>query len=134
MTVCRGNFHHAQELQKQTYDKGVKSRSYALGNKVWLNSKYIKTKRNQKLEAKFFGPFQVWHLVRKQAYKLELLKWWRMHNVFHGSLPEQDTTKKERVDKRVTELELEAGNSEEYKIEAIWDSAVYTSKSESGQL
>ena len=31
-------------------------------------------------------------------------------------------------------LEFEAGNSEEYKVEAIWDSAVYTSKSESGQL
>ena len=28
------------------------------------------------------------------------------------------------------ELEFEAGNSEEYKVEAIWDSAVYASKAE----
>ena len=65
MTVCRENLHHAQKLQKQAYDKGVKPRSYASGDKVWLNSKYIKTKRNRKLEAKFFGPFRVLHLVGK---------------------------------------------------------------------
>ena len=44
MTVCHENLHHAQELQKQAHDKGVKPRSYAFSNKVWLNSKYIKTK------------------------------------------------------------------------------------------
>ena len=44
MTVCRENLHHTQELQKRGYDKGVKPRSYPPGNKIWLNSKYIKTK------------------------------------------------------------------------------------------
>ena len=119
MTVCRENLHHAQELQKQAHNKGVKPRSYAPGDKVWLNSKYIKTKRNQKLEAKFFGPFRVLHLVEKQAYKLELPKRWRMHNVFHVSLLEQNNTRKKRVDKRVKKLELKASDSEEYKIESI---------------
>ena len=38
---------------------------------------------------------------------------------------EQDTIRKERVDEKVTELDFKAGNSEEYKVEAIWDSAVY---------
>ena len=57
-----------------------------------------------------------------------------MHNIFHISLLEQDTTRKERVDKQVTELKLEGGNSEEYKVEAIWNNAVYASKLESGQL
>ena len=74
MIVCRENLHHAQEFQKQAHDKGVKSRSYTLGEKVWLNSKYIKIKRNRKLEAKFFGPFQVLHPIGKQVYKLELPK------------------------------------------------------------
>ena len=44
MTVCQENLYHAQEFQKQTHNKDVKPRSYALGDKVWLNSKYIKTK------------------------------------------------------------------------------------------
>ena len=74
MIVCRENLHNAQKLQKRAYNKGVKPRSYALGDKVWLNSKYIKTKQKQKWEAKFFGPFQVLHPVGKQAYKLELPK------------------------------------------------------------
>ena len=75
MTVCRENLHYAQELQKQAPDKGVKPRSYAPINKVWLNSKYIKTKQNRKLKAKFFWLFRVLHPVTKQDYKLELSKW-----------------------------------------------------------
>ena len=74
MIVCRENLRHAPELQKQAYDKGVKPWSYVPSEKVWLNSKYIKTKCKQKLEAKFFGPFQVLHPIGKQAYKLELPK------------------------------------------------------------
>ena len=38
------NLQHTQELQKQAYDKGMKPRSYAFSDKIWLNSKYIKTK------------------------------------------------------------------------------------------
>ncbi len=44
MAVYRENLQHAQELQKQPHDKHAKPRSYAPGDKVWLNSKYIKTK------------------------------------------------------------------------------------------
>ncbi len=40
--ICCQNLLHVQELQKRAHDKGVKNRSYALGEKVWLNSKYIK--------------------------------------------------------------------------------------------
>ena len=65
MFVYRENLDYTQELQKQANNKGVKSKSYAPGDKVWLNSKYIKTKRNRKLEAKFFGPFWVLHPVGK---------------------------------------------------------------------
>ena len=74
MIVCRENLYHAQELQKRAHNKGFKPRSYASDDKVWLNSKYIKTKQNRKLEAMFFGPFQVLHPVGKQVYKLELFR------------------------------------------------------------
>ena len=57
MIVCRENLHHIQELQKRAHNKRVKLWSYVPGEKVWLNSKFIKTKQNRKLEAKFFGPF-----------------------------------------------------------------------------
>ena len=88
MIVCRENLYHAQEFQKRAHNKGVKPQSYAPGEKVWLNSKYIKTKQNRKFEAKFFGPFQILYLVRKQAYKLKLSRNWRIHDIFYLSLLE----------------------------------------------
>ena len=105
----------------------MKPQSYALGEKVWLNSKYIKTKQNWKLEAKFFGPFQILHLVGKQAYKLDLPTKWKLYNVFHMSLLKQDIIKKRWMNELFSESEPEfdAGNNKEYKIEAIIDSAIY---------
>ena len=129
--VCQENLYHAQELQKQAHNKGVKRKSYAPGDKIWLNSKYLKTKQNRKLEAKFFRLFQVLHPVGKQAYKLKLPKKWRIHDIFDISLLKQDTTRKERVDKKMTELDFEFGNSKEYEVEGIWGSAVYVKESES---
>ena len=35
-------------------------------NKIWLNSKYIKIKQNQKLKIKFLGLFQVLYLTKKK--------------------------------------------------------------------
>ena len=44
MSMCRENLQHAQELLKGYHDKHANPKSYAPGVKVWLNSKYIKTK------------------------------------------------------------------------------------------
>ena len=113
----------------------MKPRSYALGDRVWLNSKYIKTKQNWKLETKFFGPLGVLHPVKKQAYKLELSTKWRIHDVFHLSLLEQDTTRKGRVDKNdAAKLDAGKGEGGEYEMEAICDSVVYAQESELGYL
>ena len=136
MVACQQNFYHVQKLQKQAHNKGVKTQSYAPGDKVWLSSKQIKTKRNCKLEAKFLGPFRVLHPVGKQAYKLKLPKKWRIHDVFHVSLLEQDTTKKGRVNDMKLDFEFEAGDNKdkEYEVNGIWDSAVYAKESATGQL
>ena len=132
MDIYQQNLLHAQKLQKKTHDKGVKPQSYAPGEKIWLNSKYIKTKQNRKLEVKFFGPFQILHPVEKQAYKLDLLTKWKIHNVFHMSLLEQDITRKGRMNELFleSELEFDVGNNKKYKIEAIIGSAIYAKKAE----
>lgn len=49
------------------------------------------------------------------------------------SLLEQSTIKKGQGDKTF-QLELDESNSEEYKVEAIWDSGVYAKESDSGHL
>ena len=50
ITIYIENHQYTQELQKRYHNKHAKLRSYALGKKVWLNRKYIKTKQNCKLE------------------------------------------------------------------------------------
>ena len=50
-----------------------------------------------------------------------------MHDIFHVSLLEQDTTRKGRVDEKA--MELDAGDNKEYKVKAICDSAVYAKES-----
>ena len=112
MIVCYENLHHAQKLQKQAHDKSVKPRSYAFGNKVWLNSKYIKTKQNQMLEGKFFGLFRVLYPIGKQVYKLELTRKCRIHDVFYMSLLEQAITRKGWIDKEVRQMEFNVGDNE----------------------
>ena len=56
--------------------------------------------------------------VNKQAYKLELLKKWKIYNVFYSSLLEQDITKREGVEK-MPELAIVNDDNKEYEVEAI---------------
>ena len=88
MAIYRKNLQHAQELQKQAYNKSTKSKSYVFVEKVWLNSKYIKTKYNRKIETKLFRLFQVLYPISSQTYKLKLPKQLRIHNVYYMSFLE----------------------------------------------
>ena len=62
-------------------------------------------------------------------------KKWRIHDVFHESLLEQDTTKKGQVNDTQLNFKFEAGNDKdkEYEVDGIWDSSVYAKESV-GQL
>ena len=97
------------------------------------------TSRPNKTESwkrSFLDHSESYILFRKQAYKLELFRKWKIHNVFHVSMLKQDTTKKKQVDKKVKQMEFDASDDEsgEYEVEAIWDSAVYERESKSGYL
>ena len=85
---------------------------------------------------KFFELFRVLHLVGKQAYKLELPRKWRIYDVFHVLLLEQDITRKRRIDKEVRQIEFDAGDdkSGKYEVQAIRDSAIYVRESKLGYI
>lgn len=51
--ICWQNLLDTQKLQKQAYDKEVKPWKYITCEKVLLNSKYIRTKKNKKFKDMF---------------------------------------------------------------------------------
>ncbi len=63
---------------------------------------------------------------------------WKIHDVFHMLLLEQETTTKRRVDKALPEsekdLEFDAGGSKEYKVKAMINSAVYGQQANNDQI
>ena len=63
---------------------------------------------------------------------MELPAKWRIHNVFHVLLLEQDITRKGRMNEfaEVPEFEFESGDDKEYEVEAIQDSAVYAKEAD----
>lgn len=81
------------------------------------------------------SPFEVIELVDKQAYCLQLLSCWHIHDVFHVSFLEKNTTRREEADHKMKQLQLkfEDDNSEKFEVEGIQNSAVYAQESEDGQ-
>ena len=61
-------------------------------------------------------------------------KKWRIHDVFHISLLEQNTTKKGQVNDMQLDFKFEAGDDKEYKVDGIWDIEVYARELGTGQL
>ena len=118
INIYHQNFLHIQDFQKQTHDKELKSWSFTLGEKIWLNSKYIKTKKDRKFKTKFFKPFPIYHPVQKLAYKLELLSRWKIHDVFHLLLLKQGTTNKRWINEFVM-LKFNKGDDKKYEVKAI---------------
>ena len=63
------------------------SRRFEAGQKVWLDTKNIKTLRpRKKLDWKNVGPFRIAEVVGPYAYRLELPPSMRIHPVFNPSL------------------------------------------------
>ena len=88
----RSQLESAQAIYKEKHDQHVKEHPpFAVGDKVWLMRKNIKTSRpSQKLDVKRLGPFKILEVVgeSQMAFKLELPPQMRIHPVFHASLLE----------------------------------------------
>jgi hypothetical protein len=123
----------AQDKYKENYDARTASTpSFAVGDKVWLLRKNIRTTRpSQKLDTKRMGPFKVLGVVGdgELAYRLELpgsMK--QIHPVFHVSLlePYHENRWVERVQPPPPPEEIEG--ELEYEVKEILDSRVIRGK------
>ena len=60
--------------------------SFRKGEKVWLDSRNLKTLYHKKMAPKREGPFEIIDVLGPLTYRLNLPEAWRIHNVFHASL------------------------------------------------
>ena len=56
------------------------------GQKVWLDSRNLKTLYHKKIGPKQEGPFEIEEVLGPVTYQLKLLETWKIHNVFHAIL------------------------------------------------
>ncbi len=75
-------------MQHQEKSRRSEGTLYREGDLVMLSTKHIKLlyKGCPKLMPRFVGPFKVTEVINPVAFRLELPKTFRIHNVFHASL------------------------------------------------
>ena len=56
------------------------------GQKVWLDTRNLKTNYHRKMAPKREGPFEIEEVLGPVTYRLKLPTTWRIHNVFHAVL------------------------------------------------
>ncbi|QRV99243.1 Transposon Tf2-7 polyprotein [Ceratobasidium sp. AG-Ba] len=96
-------------------------REYKVGDKVWLVGQNITTRRpSKKLDNKKLGPFVISEKISSHAYRLELPKTMRTHNVFHINLLAPFTEDKDfhRRQARPPPIVTEEGE-EEYEVDHV---------------
>jgi len=72
--------------ERQAKNAGGKEITFDGGDRVWLLTKHFRTTRpSKKLDHKRAGPYTVSKIINQNAYKLDLAKTMRNHNVVHVS-------------------------------------------------
>ena len=120
---------HAQHTQKNYADRHRLPSSFAIGDRVWLLRRHIKTTRPcDKLDYRRLGPFRISGKVNDVTFRLDLPPHLRIHPVFHSSLlePYKANTIPDRVTPPPPPLELDAGP--EYEVVVVLDSKFVRNK------
>jgi hypothetical protein len=60
---------------------------FTVGQKVWLDTRNMKTNYHKKMALKREGPFEVKEVLGPVTYQLKLGMTWKIYNIFHAVLP-----------------------------------------------
>lgn len=90
LKLVQENLQEAQTRMKHFADKNRTDREYEVGDWVYLRLRpyrqmSVAVRRNLKLSARYFGPFQITQKVGKVAYKLGLPPSSKIYPIFHVS-------------------------------------------------
>ena len=90
LQILKEQLHRAQQIMKERADKSRREVEFAVGDKVYVKlrpyrQRSLARRMNEKLSARFYGPFEVEARVGSVAYKLRLPEEARIHPTFHIS-------------------------------------------------
>ena len=105
------NLLKAQQQTKYFADRHRTERSFEVGDLVFLKlqpyrQQTMAIRRNLKLSAKFYGPFELEEKIGEVAYKLKLPPTARIHPVFHVSLLKKRIGPPQQVSTILPEFDL----------------------------
>jgi len=74
-------------MKKQFDKKRRNPQGLKVGDNVWLENKNIYLNQpSKKLDNKRYRPFKISKDIRSEAFELELLEEWMIHNIFNEDL------------------------------------------------
>lgn len=110
-------------MEDQANAHRIPAPRYETGDKVWLSTKNIRTKRpSRKLDHKQEGPFTIIRKVGASSYELELPASVRIHPIFHSSLLRLDTNDPLPGQVLPPPPPVEVDGEPEWEVEQILDS------------
>ena len=117
----------SSDRYKGNADKGrIEQPGFKVGDRVWLNRKNISTDRpTSKLDYRRIGPYKIKEQIGERAFRLDLPKTLKIHNVFHVSMLEpwkEDEHGREPIPPEPVILEE---GQEEYEVEKVLNSRIH---------
>src|ERR1700747_658942 len=104
------------------YPKSRRHVPYKKGDKVWLESKNLKTTHpTTKLRVLRYGPFEITEIIGSTTSRLKLIPQWKIHNSFHASLLTPYKATEEHRENFLQQLPEIVNGEEEWGVEKVLD-------------